>query len=122
MIPSLQGRRLLVVEDEPLVAMLLETILEEMGCEVLGPFSTPQSALDALRDGPRPDAALLDVNVSGEEVFPVAEAAKGLGALVIFCTGYGEGALTEPWRGSPILQKPFTEATVHETLSGLFAA
>lgn len=116
--PSLKDRRILVVEDEPLVAMLLEAMFEDMGCLLVGPFATVAQALDALDQTP-PDAALLDVNVSGEAVFPVAERLTAMGAPFAFCTGYGEAGLPDAWRGTPTLQKPFTEAAVADTLAGL---
>jgi len=113
---ALNGRRILVVEDESLVAMLLETILEDMGCQPVGAYSTVDEALKVLEDGVEIDGALLDVNVAGREVFPVAEALKARGLPFVFSTGYGEGGLPESWRGNPTIQKPFTEATVQNAL------
>lgn len=117
----LQGRRILVVEDESLVAMLLETMLEDMGCQTVGPFATVAAALDAVRGGAAIDAALLDVNVAGEAVFPVAEALRAAGVPVVFSTGYGESGLSDDWRGALALQKPFTEAAVAEALAKALA-
>lgn len=112
------GRRVLVVEDESLVAMLLETILEDMGCEPVGPAATVEDGLRLAADGGRVDAALLDVNVAGRQVFPVAEALRERGVPFVFSTGYGEGGLPDEWRGHPTLQKPFTEAAVRDALIG----
>jgi CheY-like chemotaxis protein len=109
------GRRVLVVEDESLVAMLLETILEDMGCIAVGPASTVDEGLRMAADEPI-DAALLDVNVAGRQVFPVAEVLKERGVPFVFSTGYGEGGLPDEWRGQPTLQKPFTEAAVRDAL------
>ena len=109
------GRRVLVVEDESLVAMLLETILEDMGCETVGPAATIDEGLRLAAD-PRLDAALLDVNVSGRQVFPIAAALKDRGVPFVFSTGYGEGGLPDEWRGHATLQKPFTEAAVRAAL------
>jgi len=109
------GRRVLVVEDESLVAMLLETILEDMGCLAVGPAATVDEGLRMAADE-TVDAALLDVNVAGRQVFPVAQALKDRGVPFIFSTGYGEGGLPDEWRGQPTLQKPFTEAAVREAL------
>jgi len=69
--PELAGKRILVVEDEMLVAMLIEDMLAEAGCVVIGPFARVPEALAAARTE-TVDAALLDVNVAGETVFPVA--------------------------------------------------
>ena len=108
------GRRVLIVEDESLVAMLLETILEDMGCVPVGPAATVD---EGLRMASEPvDAALLDVNVAGRQVFPIAQALKDRGVPFVFSTGYGEGGLPDEWRGLPTLQKPFTEAAVRDAL------
>lgn len=116
MTQALEGRTILVVEDESLVAMLLETILEDMGCATLGPISTIDEALAVVADDQPFDGALLDVNVAGKEVFPVAAALKERGVPFVFSTGYGEGGLPEDWRGHPTIQKPFTEDAVQQAL------
>ena len=116
MINALQGRRVLVIEDESLVAMLLETILDDMGCAVVGPESNIDDGLRAAMTEGGLDAALLDVNVAGREVFPVAEALKARGVPFVFSTGYGEAGLPEHWRGNPTIQKPFTEGSIRDAL------
>lgn len=113
----LNGRRVLVVEDESLVAMLLETILEDMGCTPIGPAPTVEDGLAAVADEAAIDAALLDVNVAGRQVFPVAEALRARGVPFVFSTGYGEGGLPDEWRGQATIQKPFTEAAVRDALT-----
>lgn len=112
---ALSGRRILIVEDESLVAMLLETILEDMGCSTVGPAANIDDGL-ALVEAEPLDAALLDVNVAGRQVFPVAQALKDRGVPFVFSTGYGEGGLPDEWRGQPTIQKPFTEAAVRDAL------
>ena len=116
MTQPLSGRRVLVVEDESLVAMLLETILEDMECIPVGPASNIDDGETLARDTADLDAALLDVNVAGRQVFPVAEVLKARGVPFVFSTGYGEGGLPEEWRGQPTLQKPFTEAAIRDAL------
>ena len=114
----LSSRRILIVEDESLVAMLLETILEDMGCVTVGPISNIEDAL-ALLSGDEAgtlDGALLDVNVAGREVFPVAEVLKARGVPFVFSTGYGQGGLPDEWRNKATIQKPFTEAAVEQAL------
>ena len=116
MTQPLTGRRVLVVEDESLVAMLLETILEDMGCTPVGPAGTIEDGLALVADPAPLDAALLDVNVAGRQVFPVADALKARGVPFVFSTGYGESGLPDEWRGHPTVQKPFTEATIRDAL------
>ena len=113
---GVHGRRILVVEDEALVAMLLETMLEDMGFSPVGPVGDIDTALEMLSDDRGLDGALLDVNVAGREVFPVAAALKARGVPFVFSTGYGEGGLPEDWRGHPTIQKPFTEDSVRDAL------
>jgi CheY-like chemotaxis protein len=116
MTQPLNGRRVLVVEDESLVAMLLETILEDMECIPVGPASNIDDGEVLARDTVDLDAALLDVNVAGRQVFPVAEVLKARGVPFVFSTGYGEGGLPEEWRGQPTIQKPFTESAIRDAL------
>lgn len=113
---GLNGRRVLVVEDESLVAMLLETILEDMGCTPIGPAATVDEGVEQVSSGQPIDVALLDVNVAGREVFPVAEALRTRGVPIVFSTGYGEAGLPDAWRGTPTLQKPFSEAAVRDAI------
>ncbi|WP_312734391.1 response regulator [Brevundimonas sp.] len=116
MTQPLSGRRVLVVEDESLVAMLLETILEDMGCTPVGPASNVDEGEVIARDTVDLDAALLDVNLAGRQVFPVAAVLKARGVPFVFSTGYGESGLPDEWRGNPTIQKPFTEAAVRDAL------
>lgn len=116
MAEALSGRRILIVEDESLVAMLMETILEDMGATPVGAISTVEEALTIVAEDAALDAALLDVNVAGTEVFPVADALKSKGIPFVFSTGYGESGLPDRWRGHPTIQKPFTEDAVRSAL------
>lgn len=116
MITGLDGRRVLIVEDESLVAMLLETILEDMGCVPVGPAATIEEGLAMAGDESVLDAALLDVNVAGQQIFPVAELLRARGVPFVFSTGYGEGGLPDAWRGQATIQKPFTEAAIRDAL------
>ncbi|MBL0947347.1 response regulator [Brevundimonas sp.] len=114
--PGLEGRKVLVVEDESLVAMLLETMLEDMGCTIFGTAARVEDALELVAGDTAPDVALLDVNVAGQTVYPVAEALDRKGVPLVFSTGYGQGGLAEDWAGRPTVQKPYTEAMIRDAL------
>ena len=103
---DLAGLRVLIVEDEFLLAMELETLVEGGGCTVLGPVSCVDHAL-ALLDGEPPDAALLDVNLRGERATPIAAALMALGVPFVLITGYSRPQLSEPeLRDAPRIDKP----------------
>jgi CheY-like chemotaxis protein len=104
---SFSGRRILVVEDEMMIAMLVEDMLSELGCAVVGPAHALDTALELARTELGLDAAVLDVNLAGESVFAVADALREKGVPAIFSTGYGDAGLREVDRGAPVLQKPF---------------
>jgi CheY-like chemotaxis protein len=102
---ELTGRRVLVVEDEFLVAMELEGVLLREGCEVLGASTVPQ-ALAALHDG-RPEVVVLDVNLGGTRATPVAAALRDRGVPFVLITGYSALQLSEPeLRDARRLDKP----------------
>jgi CheY-like chemotaxis protein len=106
-ITEFKGRRILVVEDEMMIAMLVEDMLAELGCDVVGPAHAVGDALALARADQLLDAALLDVNLAGEPVFAVADALRAIGVPAIFSTGYGAAELRAVDQGSPVLQKPF---------------
>jgi CheY-like chemotaxis protein len=117
------GLRVLVVEDEALVAMLLEDMLADHGCEVAATASRIAQALALVADPALAfDAAILDVNLGGDPIFPVAEALAARGAPFVFATGYGAGGLPESWRSRPTLQKPFSHQDVGRALAEAMAA
>jgi CheY-like chemotaxis protein len=117
----LEGKRILVLEDEPLVAMLLEEMLLDLGCEVVGPaYSLEQG--ERLAAEAELDAAVLDVNVNGEMSDPVANALKARGVPFALATGYGLSAPMAAGGRIPVLQKPYPagklEATLRQLLGG----
>lgn len=113
---GLAGRRILVVEDEPLVAMLQEDMLTDAGCEVLGPAATVAEALALIAEG-RVDGAILDVNLGFEPVYPVAVALEALGTPFVFVSGYGHHGVEEPHRARAMIQKPFRPLTFAENVA-----
>lgn len=122
MTEALNGRRVLVVEDESLVAMLLETILEDLGCQVVGPAATVDEAVELIRADAGLDAALLDVNVGGRPVFPAAAALAERGVPFLFASGYGAAGLPAEWSDRPTIQKPFTEDAIGQALAAAMGA
>jgi DNA-binding response OmpR family regulator len=111
------GQRVLVVEDEVLVAMLLEDMLTELGHEAVL-CSRLEEALDAARGGAF-HAAILDVNLDGQTSFPVAEALLDRGVPFAFATGYGDGSVEAQFGEAPVLQKPFRESELERVVEVL---
>ncbi|HKR16209.1 response regulator [Rhizorhapis sp.] len=117
MYEPLRGLRLFVVEDEALVAMLLEQMLEDLGCEVVSLAGTVGQALDQVeRVAQKVDAAILDVNLGGERVYPVAEALAAHDVPFLFATGYGPSGLEDRYPEHMVLSKPYVEATLVNAL------
>lgn len=112
---SLEGLNVLAVEDESLVAMFLEDLLIDFGCRVVGPAARVQDALQLLDDN-EVHAAVLDVNVAGEEVFPVADRLALRGIPFVFATGYGVAGLAGAHQTRLVLQKPYSAAALRRAL------
>jgi CheY-like chemotaxis protein len=100
----IRGRRILVLEDEPLIAMMTSQLVKELDGSVIGPFASVSEANGAL-SAPL-DAALLDVNVGGELVYDLAAELRRRGAPIIFVTGYHAGAIEPRFADAPVLTKP----------------
>jgi DNA-binding response OmpR family regulator len=118
---GLAGRRILLVEDEALVAMLLETVLEDENCIMVGPYSDLVSAQEAARREVV-DAAVLDVNLAGQMVFPVAEVLAERGVPFVLLSGYGTRALPENRPDWPVCNKPFKTEELVSMLRRMVAA
>ncbi len=118
---SFAGLRVLVVEDEMMVSMLIEDMLGELGCQVVGPASRLDEAM-ALVEEADLDCAVLDVNLGGQPIFPLADLLRKKGAPFAFATGYGDAGLRDVDKGSPVLQKPFRESDLARVLGELSAA
>ena len=119
----LNGLRVLLVEDEALVAMLVEDMLAEHGCTVVATASRLEEALSKARDPSLEiDVAILDLNLAGETTFSVAQALSQRGVPFAFATGYGAGGLPPEWRTRPTLQKPFTGADIGRVLADALPA
>jgi len=123
--PKLKDRRVLVVEDEPLASMLVEDELRDAGATVLGPAPSVGDALllveAAAADGGI-NAAVLDINLQGQAVMPVADRLAALGVPFLFATGYGEGHDTGGHWATRTLRKPFNPETLIEAVEALASA
>jgi len=118
---GLQGLKVLIVEDEIIVSMLLEDMLEEFGCQVVGPANDVAAALELVRTAPL-DAAVLDVNLNGAKSYPIADALRERGVPFAFASGYGAAGLDEGYQQTPTLAKPFRQADLKQILSTFSSA
>ena len=98
--------RVLVVEDEAIIAILMEDLLDELGCDVVATAAELDGAIAAARTGEF-DLAFLDVNLRGVPVYPVAEVLRARAIPFAFVTGYGSTGVDAAGVEAPILQKPF---------------
>jgi CheY-like chemotaxis protein len=111
-------RRVLIVEDEILVAMMIEDALAGLGVELIKTAGTIEEALAQAEKG-QFDCALLDVHLHGREVYPVADVLAARAVPFVFATGYGKSALPEKYRSRPALPKPFTPEDLERALAKL---
>ena len=116
---DLAGLRLLLVEDEYLIAQFLAEIVQEMGAEVLGPVASVDDALELIADCPDTDAAILDVNLRGEVVYPVADVLIDRRVPLVFTSGYGRDALPTRYGDIDLFTKPVCPSVVTAALAGL---
>jgi PAS domain S-box-containing protein len=121
--PGLAGARVLVVEDETLTALSMSEILRGAGLSVVGPVGAIEEAMTLVRSSP-PDVALLDVNLSGELSYPIADALDAIGVPYLFCTGYGTVDNMPGGRSVevPVLRKPVSTANLLDGVTGLLNA
>jgi CheY-like chemotaxis protein len=113
--PVVSANRIMIVEDETLVAMSLAELVEELGFSVIGPFGRVRDATTALKDGGI-DAAILDVNLGGEMVYPLADVLREGRVPFVFMTGYGAESIERRFANVPVLQKPVEP----QALRGIF--
>jgi CheY-like chemotaxis protein len=118
----LSGRRVLVIEDEMIVAMLLEDMLADLGCTVLGPAARVDQALTIIAATRSLDAAVLDVNLNGQKSYPVADALVARGVPFLFTTGYRRDSVMNGYRSFPQLEKPFKLSELADALAKLLTA
>ncbi len=118
---TLIGRRILVVEDQALVAMALDDMLIDLGCVVVGPALNLPTAID-LASREILDGAVLDINLSDERSFPVALVLGDRSVPFLFATGYGERGLETPFTDAPVLTKPYSLASLERSLRDVLKA
>ena len=116
---ELKGRRILVIEDSPVVAPFTVDILSELGCEVVGPAPNMAVAREMVDKG-NFDGALLDVHIRGERVFPLCELLAAKKVPFVLTSGYADWTMPEKWDDRPRLQKPYTIEQVESALAALF--
>lgn len=113
------AKRILIVEDEVLVAMHLEDLLTEMGHQVVGPATRVNQAMELARRS-EIDMAVLDVNVAGRTSFPVADVLRQRGIPFVFATGYGAEGFVEGYRDEPTLRKPYEPQELMRAIAAMF--
>jgi CheY-like chemotaxis protein len=113
---ELTGRRVLLVEDEGGVALLIEDMLDDLGCEVVASAARLSRAYEALKSQ-QPEFVVLDVNVAGETSFDFARMLVRSGIPFVFSTGYGVGGLPVDLQNQPVLAKPFKLSDLHHVIA-----
>jgi len=113
---ELSGIRVLVVEDEGVVALMIEDMLQDLGCEIAASAARLADACEIAASA-EIDLAVLDVNVNGQPVFPVAEVLRERQIPFVFSTGYGASGLPQEFDGHPVLGKPFSERELRKTIA-----
>jgi len=117
----LQSRRILVVEDSPVIALVLDDMLTDLGCIVVGPAQNMAVAIE-LAAGETFDAAVIDINIRGGKIYPVAETLRDRGIPFLLASGYADWTMPPEWQERPRLTKPYTIETVERALKTLFEA
>jgi DNA-binding response OmpR family regulator len=113
-----RGLNVMVVEDEAIVSFMIEDMLLDHGCAAVWHASNVSAAL-AILDAHQPHLAVLDVNLGGELVFPVAKRLEEAGIPFVFATGYGRNGILRDWAHHPIIHKPYDGNTLARALSAL---
>jgi CheY-like chemotaxis protein len=115
------GKRILVVEDEIMLAMMMEDVLADLGCTTVQTAGTCSQALD-LMDHHTFDAAMLDINLGGTTSKPVAEALAEKSIPFVFCTGNSQSVTWDGFQDRPFLRKPYDFKELESVLAKLFVA
>ena len=118
---DIRGRRILIAEDEAMIALDLESVLEDLGCEIIGPVANVEDIVLQC-EAHHPDGALLDINLRGKQVFAVLPQLIQQGLPVIITSGYDDVTLIpQDFRGLPRISKPFNQTALRELCVTVFA-
>ena len=115
---TLDGRRILIVEDSPVVAQACEDMLRDMGCVPVGPAINMATALQLATDEAL-DAAVVDINIRGGKAFPVLKILADRGIPFLLASGYADWSMPDEWQGHPRLAKPFSPHLLRNSLTDL---
>ncbi|GEP06695.1 response regulator [Methylobacterium oxalidis] len=113
---AMAGRRVLLVEDDYFIATDMQREFEDSGAEVLGPVSRVQEALDLIAASPEIDAAVLDINLHDEMVYPVADVLQARGVPFVFATGYEKTMIPAPYADVSLCTKPVLPQEISRAL------
>ncbi len=112
-------KRVLLVEDEFLILMFLDSVLTRMGYEVAAKASNLDQGFAAISNGEAYDVAILDVNLNGSLSYQLADELRAADIPVLFSTGYGRNGLADEYKDWPVIQKPYSEPELRKALSTL---
>ena len=118
---SVAGKRVLVVEDELMIRLLLQDMLDDLGHTLAGEAGRIEDALTLAKQGEF-DVAILDVNLNGQPISPVVEILVERGVPFVFATGYGQRGVPEAYRKTPTLQKPFQADALAQAIEAVATA
>jgi CheY-like chemotaxis protein len=116
---KLSGKRILLVEDSPVLGEFTSDILADLGCSVVGPAPNMAAAREMV-DAGQFDAALMDVRIRGDRSFAICDMLDARGIPFVFTSGYADWQLPDKWQSRPRLQKPYTIDQVRQALEGVF--
>jgi CheY-like chemotaxis protein len=115
---ELSGRRVLLVEDSPVVGPFTADLLSDLGCEVVGPAPNMAAARE-FAENEQIDVAIMDVHIRGERVFPLCDVLEAKGVPFVLTSGYADWQMPDKWQDRPRLQKPYTYDEVENALKVL---
>ncbi|GGF80996.1 response regulator [Paracoccus acridae] len=116
--PTLAGRRILIVEDDFVIAHDFATMIGQAGATVIGPVGTLLEAMKLIERTGHLDGAILDINLGGEMVYDLVDALQAQGVPVVFATGYDPAAIPARYASVPLCQKPIDPEQIARAIFG----